>query len=862
MPPFRQPTPSPPPPPVTPAHSATTMSSSISGGEGKHPLSSSSTVTGTATSMSVNADFAIPPNFVPPPPPREVAAGVSNLGNTCYMNAALQALAHAPELCHALDAESHLRRCPVALRNERRRRRRARDRAANQARERGNYGMTEGGKFSQADSNCGKGGVKGGKSHRRSNSSSSNGSNESKGKKRKTKNDVASAADHDPEYEYCTLCEVERLMGRVHSRPEEILDDPDDNSAMGTTDGSDQADNLTAAPPSAPVVPETFVSGFMSKVAPWFRRGVQEDSHEFLRLLIDAMQNSCKGARNSEFSQSATSSNSSTSSEEDTEYPFRLFRGTVESNVKCSACRATSCKIDPIEDIGLDILPLKSNTAAPSHASYTSSTRGGAMSSSRSTSPPENVVLADVQQALERFISSERLDSGYKCEKCGKLGRGTKTSKLASIPPILTLHLKRFRYGSGGGKRGGGGYGDTTRSSRSARGGNNNLSSDFDNVGPSGSAKIEGHVRFSAVLDVKPYLTQELQRTLFQKAICRLFAVVVHSGKNSHSGHYVAYVHNVSKKEWWKMDDSKIVRVSWNEVQNAEAYMLFYRVTSHPVATRLKDIVDAKEEKARRVMGEIRRREEAAKAVAKAERVAEEAKKAEVAAAAHAAAKTTAALQEMADKHSNDDDEGSVPDAEPTSDADDPNSFSPQAVLGKRARPSMASGEEWARAATSLSSEYLPLFARIEEFIEDEVTFSPEFFSYITEEYNRMSSKLSIGRRLKNNKRIKTLLGKGPGGVYPPEDVQGGAEDMHGGILDLFHQASIMHKKCTANESFLLPTVQEEGLDDAVDTKVSATADAAASLAATIVPEVVPALTIDNELIIPTDNTESYDGAL
>lgn len=415
---------------------------------------------GTATT-----GFEIPPNFVPPPPPREVATGVANLGNTCYMNATLQALAHAPELCHALDAECHLRRCPVALRNERRRRRHARElvRASSAA------SSPDGGGDADADA----------KGHRRSQSAGSDGSSGSGGSsesssKRRRKGGLScvdggggGGADSLPDYEFCTLCELERLLGRVHSRLEEALDGDD-----AAADDDDCRDAFRAPPPDGggdcaatardgPFVPEAFVSGFMSKVAPWFRRGVQEDSHEFLRLLIDAMQTSCKGARAASADRGPSSSSSSkrvNNAGEDEEYPFRLFRGTVESNVTCSACRSTSTKIDPIEDIGLDILPVRSSSEGnPPQAGLSRGGGGASMSASRSTSPTTNMPLADVTQALERFISSEHLDSGYKCERCGKLGKATKTSKLASIPPILTLHLKRFRYGSG--KKAGGGGG-------------------------------------------------------------------------------------------------------------------------------------------------------------------------------------------------------------------------------------------------------------------------------------------------------------------------------------------------------------------------------------------------------------------
>eukprot|EP00578_Thalassiosira_sp_NH16_P031936 CAMPEP_0181077706 /NCGR_PEP_ID=MMETSP1071-20121207/1096_1 /TAXON_ID=35127 /ORGANISM="Thalassiosira sp., Strain NH16" /LENGTH=902 /DNA_ID=CAMNT_0023158973 /DNA_START=146 /DNA_END=2854 /DNA_ORIENTATION=- len=902
MPPYRQPTPSPPPPPAsaslplpaTTSNSAAMMSqssSSIDGFGRRQPCNASAATAATTTTASGD-DFEIPPNFVPPPPPREVATGVSNLGNTCYMNAALQALAHAPELCHALDAEGHLRRCPVAKRNGRRRR--ARQRAKEEAARRGddvtagNVGNTK-------------------KTHRRTGSSSSDGSAGSRessagGNKRRRKDNNAgdAADDRDPDYEYCTLCEVERLLGRVHSRPEEVVDDPDDPDDEAAKSRS-IAQPRDAAAGGGPFVPEAFVSGFMSKVAPWFRRGVQEDSHEFLRLLIDAMQNSCKGARGGKKDGSARDKCDNGGEDDgggdDQEYPFRLFRGTVESNVKCSACRSTSCKIDPIEDIGLDILPVKRFPPVPpnngSTNPYASSTRGGGSSRSASPTGPAHhhggnpAALADVTQALERFISSEHLDSGYKCERCGKLGKATKTSRLASIPPILTLHLKRFRYGSAGGgiaghggagKRGaartvgsynenggghgsGGQYGNHATSRSSSRGGGPHPPS-----GPSGSAKIEGHVAFSPVLDVKPYLTPELQRTVFRKmAICRLFAVVVHSGKNSHSGHYVAYVHNVTKRnEWWKMDDARVVRSSWEEVRNAEAYMLFYRVTSHPVATRLKGIADAKEAEARRVADEVRRREEEKKRRAKEE-----------------AEKAVALQRELAEKSSGDratrSDDPAKEDGTPS-----PPAVAVPPALGKRSRPPFASGAEWARAATSLSQEYLPLFSRIQEFAAENVSFSPEFLAFLAREYERMRSEQlgSVGGRVKNNKRIGTLLGRGPGGVHPEGDCEGGAADIRGGILDLFHQIGIMYKKQHKGEenggNFLLPEMIHEGTgngggEGGVSREIEGGVVASAGSAAAEVggtpskgqvaaqPEVVPA---SPELIVAADNGESYDGAL
>lgn len=432
-------------------------------------------------------------NVQQPPLQRDVARPVANLGNTCYMNAVLQALAHAPELCMALDVESHHVDCPIYLENNLKRR------------------SSPSSSPDRDDTTFKQTGTR--KSRR------------STGKK--------SPSSHDDESSlFCALCELEHHFSRVHD----------------IAKGRDK-----------PVAPTRFVNGFISKFAPHFKLGQQEDAHEFLRLLIDGMQQSCKEARTTSCNPQDTPPPESRTP--DSEYSFQLFRGTVESNVTCAACNAKSSKIDPIEDIGLDV-------------SQTSSSSGA---------------LSDVGSALKRFARAEPLDSAYKCESCGAVGQATKQSRLASIPPILTLHLKRFRYGTEAQKPllpgSNQGARRSNRSELSQLLGSN--TTEFYG-GKTGSAKIEGHSKFEQILDLKPYLTAELQ-SQHSKMFCRLFAVIVHAGKNSHSGHYIAYVRNIVKNQWWKMDDSRVAAVSIQEVMSAEAYMLLYRVVEHPVAIRLKD---------------------------------------------------------------------------------------------------------------------------------------------------------------------------------------------------------------------------------------------------------------------------------
>lgn len=618
--------------------------------------------------------------FPPPSHPRSVARPVSNLGNTCYMNAVLQALAHAPELCLALDCEPHRLTCPIAAENKRNKANKQQQqqqrtnnspaaaaasslptsiipealvepapatttttissppttrteeestmppqppRSTRQSSRRaGNTGTTTLGvespnsdaanaTSSAAAAAAGNSSVAGGggrRSPRTNNNiiSSSNTATNTNAEAGSTTPSSNEGGGGDG-YEFCALCEIENHILKVH--------DHHGKNTLPLPPPPQQQHHQYTRRDNKPVAPTAFVHGFIDQVAPWFQLGVQEDSHEFLRLLIDAMQKSCQRAREQQRLEASTVQDPQDAKggpsppqdhenkhdeprREDTEYPFSLFRGTVESNVVCGSCQAISSTLDPIEDVGLEVT-LPSTFSSATTAS--SSRHGGnSTTNSRNTSPiPLSSALADVQTAFQRFAQTEELDTSYKCEKCGKVGRATKQSRLASIPPILTLHLKRFRYGdrsstmaatmSSSASNATTTNQATRRSGRSSEVSQLLGSNDFILSGKSGSAKIEGHIKFDLIFDLKPYLTEEL-KAKHTNMFCRLFAVIVHAGKSSHSGHYIAFVRDVSQNEWWKMDDSRVTAVTIGEVMQAEAYMLLYRAVQHPVAVRLEEL--------------------------------------------------------------------------------------------------------------------------------------------------------------------------------------------------------------------------------------------------------------------------------
>ena len=145
-----------------------------------------------------------------------------------------------------------------------------------------------------------------------------------------------------------------------------------------------------------PLAPQAVVDCF-PKISPSLIQGNQEDAHEFLRGAIDAMQKSIPQNDPDRFQ----------------EYPFSLFAGGLQSCVRCTSCKKSSIRIDPIEDLQLNID--RTNT---------------------------------LEAALASLTRKESLtgDNAYECDHCKRKTDAFRSSSLSKIPPILSIQLKRFSF--------------------------------------------------------------------------------------------------------------------------------------------------------------------------------------------------------------------------------------------------------------------------------------------------------------------------------------------------------------------------------------------------------------------------------
>ncbi|KAF5928144.1 hypothetical protein HPG69_011107 [Diceros bicornis minor] len=250
-----------------------------------------------------------------------------------------------------------------------------------------------------------------------------------------------------------------------------------------------------------------------------------------------------------------------------------IFDGSVLSLVQCLTCDRVSTTVETFQDLSLPI-PGKEDLAKLHSAIYQNvPAKPGACGDSYTAQGWLAFIVeyirrfvvsctpswfwgpvVTLEDCLAAFFAADELkgDNMYSCERCKKLRNGVKYCKVLRLPEILCIHLKRFRH---------------------------EVMYSF---------KISSHVSFPLEgLDLRPFLAKECTS---QITTYDLLSVICHHG-TAGSGHYIAYCQNVINGQWYEFDDQYVTEVHETVVQNAEAYVLFYRKSSEEAVRERQQVV-------------------------------------------------------------------------------------------------------------------------------------------------------------------------------------------------------------------------------------------------------------------------------
>ncbi|XP_064415173.1 ubiquitin carboxyl-terminal hydrolase 33-like [Latimeria chalumnae] len=222
------------------------------------------------------------------------------------------------------------------------------------------------------------------------------------------------------------------------------------------------------------------------------------------------------------------------------------FDGKISSSVQCLACDSLSQRLENFQDLSLPI-PKRKNLAKLRQSVQMSRGMKGLFGAAKYKAAYIKECIKSwfgisgvtLQDCLASYFRTEKLkgENTYSCEECKKLRKGVRFSKIKTLPEIVSFHMMRFRH-------------------------------DLEK-----STKINTRVSF-------PPEGLELQLFLTKHSPCQvttydLILLICHRG-NVNSGHYIAYCRK-DNNTWYRYDDHKVSEVSEATVQKEQAYILFYR---------------------------------------------------------------------------------------------------------------------------------------------------------------------------------------------------------------------------------------------------------------------------------------------
>jgi ubiquitin carboxyl-terminal hydrolase 8 len=255
----------------------------------------------------------------------------------------------------------------------------------------------------------------------------------------------------------------------------------------------------------------------LEQFAPQFAGGSQQDAQEFLSFLLDGIHEDLNRVQKKPYIEDVEgdgNKDEADSMKAWQNYLMRnksvvvdIFQGQLRTTLQCTECSRKVVKFDPFMYLSL---PLSKETNT-------------------------------LDDCLNLFCQEESLhgDNQWYCSTCKKHVNATTRTDLWTLPPILIVHLKRFKQDPRTGT----------------------------------CSKLKQSIK----IKLKGWdLDDVVARQTMSSPVYDLYAVSNHLG-NFGSGHYTAYAINRVDDLWYDFNDSRATKISDEHVaKNDDAYVLFF----------------------------------------------------------------------------------------------------------------------------------------------------------------------------------------------------------------------------------------------------------------------------------------------
>lgn len=279
------------------------------------------------------------------------------------------------------------------------------------------------------------------------------------------------------------------------------------------------------SPSSVTILKPTSFKAALETFAPQFVGNHQHDAQELLAFLLDGIHEDLNRIQRKPYIEDPDFDG--TNDERDAAIAWRnylqrdkslivdIFQGQEKSTRQCCACGHVNVKFEPIMYLSL---PLSDRCRT-------------------------------LDDCVRLYLQEERLtgDNRWYCSKCKTHRDAIQKSSIWVLPPILIVHLKRFKF------------------------------NEYGRIGSKNNANIEYPFTWDlSHLSHRPTGTYRYD----------LYAVANHVGGMG-SGHYTAYGKNRFDDAWYEFNDSTCRRVSEKTLvrNRSSAYLLFYNRVEQPPPT-------------------------------------------------------------------------------------------------------------------------------------------------------------------------------------------------------------------------------------------------------------------------------------